>query len=475
MSMMEYMKLKSLINSKDSVSIESRQQAALFEDVARNGAEAFCIMNPAYNIEIAKMVINMPDYCTWVLYKNMQDNGLSMGECLSWIYDLKLVKDKLIQLGDVVSIFTDEECLRALGKSRIGIPAVFGNYLLSYIYYTRYTRLLGSSNTARNGDSYLFSLKSELVNSSGGCEYQGTNRYVFDMFLDNGTINVTSEYQKLIDSKEFLLQFYGKTREELESSGLGYVANAMFGDLIRGLNLNSSSYVYTDITLFPNRYARTDAYITRGKTLPRSAGLAFCIGKGVTYNDPVVNNYSASYTDRYFCGNFRYRSKVGYFGPLFFSKLRKTKNVSTISSTTPTTEGEVSGTRTKITTGKGIYLGNQITGQSGFIQGNSGLSGSMQLMVDIPYAFRPRNLEVNQSISFSTSTKGNSDGYGGEVNDETLGYYDDSNPAQYIYTGTDTMLAFLNNSDTWLNWSSKNTTGEIACSKTFTIHYLDLE
>lgn len=472
MSMMEYMKLKSLINFKDSVSIESRQQAALFEDVARNGAEAFCIMNPAYNIEIAKMVINMPDYCTWVLYKNMQDNGLSMGECLSWIYDLKLVKDKLIQLGDVVSIFTDEECLRALGKSRVGIPAVFGNYLLSYSYYTK------NPNVSGNGDSYLFSLKSELVNSSGGCEYQGTNRYVFDMFLDNGTINVTSEYQKLIDSKEFLLQFYGKTREELESSGLGYVANAMFGDLIGDLNLNH--YSYTDITLFPNRYARTDAYITRGKTLPRSADLAFCIGKGFSYNDPVVNNYSASYPDRYFCGNFRYRSKVGYFGPLFFSKLRKTKNVSTISSTTPTTVGEVSETRTKVTAGKGIYLGNQITGQSGFgfVDASSsvyrGMSDYMSLMVDIPYAFRPRNLEVNQSINISTSTKGNSTGYGGQVNDETSSFDDKTNPAQYIYTGTDTRLAFLNNSDTWLNWSG-DTTGQIACSKTFTIHYLDLE
>lgn len=463
---MEYMKLKSLINSKDSVSIESRQQAALFEDVARNGAEAFCIMNPAYNIEIAKMVINMPDYCTWVLYKNMQDNGLSMGECLSWIYDLKLVKDKLIQLGDVVSIFTDEECLRALGKSRIGIPAVFGNYLLSYNYYTR---IYSDSANTRNGGSYLFSLTSELVNSKGGCEYQGTNRYIIDMFLDNGTINVTSEYQKLIDSKEFLLQFYGKTIEELESSGLGYVANAMFGGLNNTEGLNN-----TDTTLFPNRYARTDAYITRGKTLPRSAGKAFCIGKGVTYNDPVVNNYPTKYPDRYFCGNFRYKSKVGYFSPLFFSKLRKTKDVSTISSTTPTTKGEVSGTRTKITTGKGIYLGNQITGQSGFIQGNSCSSDYMSLMVDIPYAFRPRNLEVNQSINISTSTKGNSNGYGSAVNDETLGYYDDSNPAQYIYTGTDARLAFLNNSDAYLDWTGDTTVGR-ACSKTFTIHYLDLE
>lgn len=465
MSMMEYMKLKSLINSKDLVSIESRYQAALFEDVARNGAEAFCVMNPAYNIEIAKMVINMPDYCTWVLYKNMQDNGLSMGECLSWIYDLKSVKDKLIQLGDVVSIFTDEECLRALGKSRVGIPAVFGNYLLSYSYYTKNPNIING-----NGDSYLFSLKSELVNSSGGCEYQGTNRYVFDMFFDNGTINVTSEYQKLIDSKEFLLQFYGKTREELESSGLGYVANAMFGNL--------NYYSYTDTALFPNRYARTDAYITRGKTLPRPAGLAFCIGKGVTYNDPVVNKYPTEYPDRYIFGNFRYKSKVGYFGPLFFSKLRKTKDVSTISSTTPTTKGEVSGTRTKITTGKGIYLGNQITGQSGFSYTSGGTTtGSSEFMylnVDIPYAFRPRKMEVNQSISFSTSTKGNSNGYGGQVNDETSSFDDKTNPAQYIYTGTDTRLAFLNNSDAYLNWTG-DITRQMACSKTFTIHYLDLE
>lgn len=459
MSMMEYMKLKSLINSKDSVSIESRQQAALFEDVARNGAEAFCIMNPAYNIEIAKMVINMPDYCTWVLYKNMQDNGLSMGECLSWIYDLKLVKDKLIQLGDVVSIFTDEECLRALGKSRVGIPAVFGNYLLSYSYH------IGNPNTGINGDSYLFSLTSELVNSKGGCEYQGTNRYIIDMFLDNGTINVTSEYQKLIDSKEFLLQFYGKTREELESSGLGYVANAMFGDL--------NYFSYTDITLFPNRYARTDAYITRGKTLPRSAGKAFCIGKGVTYNDPVVNNYPTRYSDRYFCGNFRYRSKVGYFGPLFFSKLRKTKDVSTISSTTPTTKGEVSGTRTKITTGKGIYLGNQITGQSGFKRDNNyGSSGSMQLRVDIPYAFTPSKLVITQSTSFSTSTSGNSNGYGSEVNDETSSFDDGTRPAQCIYGGTDARLAFLNNSDAYLYWDMAES---VSAYKVYTIHYLDLE
>lgn len=463
MSMMEYMKLKSLINSKDSVSIESRHQAALFEDVARNGAEAFCIMNPAYNIEIAKMVINMPDYCTWVLYKNMQDNGLSMGECLSWIYDLKSVKDKLIQLGDVVSIFTDAECLRALGKSRIGIPAVFGNYLLSYPYY-----ISSNPNTGYNGDSYLFSATSELITSSGSCETQGTNRYIFDMFLDNGTINVTSEYQKLIDSKEFLLQFYGKTTEELESSGLGYVAKAMFG----GLEYYSS----TDTSLFPNRYARTDAYITRGKILPRSAGLAFCIGKGVTYNDPIVNNYPSSYSNRYFCGNFRYRSKVGYFGPLFFSKLRKTKNVSTKASTTPATAGEVSGTRTKLTTGKGIYLGNQITSQSGFQQGgNSGLSGSMQLRVDIPYAFRPSKLVVTQSTNIITSTKGNSNGYGDAVNDETKSPYDETNPAQYIYGGTGTMLAFLNNSDTWLHWDLNEAAVVSAYNKVYTIHYLDLE
>lgn len=463
---MEYMKLKSLINSKDSVSIESRHQAALFEDVVRNGAEAFCVMNPAYNIEIAKMVINMPDYCTWVLYKNMQDNGLSMGECLSWIYDLKLVKDKLIQLGDVVSIFTDEECLRALGKSRVGIPAVFGNYLLSYNYRTK----LNPANIVYNGDSYLFSLNSEFVNSNSGCETTGTSRYVIDMFLDNGTINVTSEYQKLIDSKEFLLQFYGKTQEELESSGLGYVANAMFGDL--------DYYAKTDVTLFPNRYARTDAYITRGKILPRSAGLAFCIGKGFSYNDPVVNNDPTRYPDRYFCGNFRYRSKVGYFGPLFFSKLRKTKNVSTKASTAPTTAGEVSGTRTKVTTGKGIYLGNQITSQSGFSytagSTTTGYSANMSLKVDIPYAFRPNKLDVNQSTSFSTSTKGNSNGYGGQVNDETLSYDDETKPAQYIYGGTDTMLAFLNNSDAWLDWR-RDRAVEIACSKTFTIHYLDLE
>lgn len=461
MSMMEYMKLKSLINSKDSVSIESRHQAALFEDVARNGAEAFCVMNPAYNIEIAKMVINMPDYCTWVLYKNMQDNGLSMGECLSWIYDLKSVKDKLIQLGDVVSIFTDEECLRALGKSRIGIPAVFGNYLLSYNYHSSIY-----PNTITNGESYLFSATSELVNSKGGCEYQGTNRYVFDMFLDNGAINVTSEYQKLIDSKEFLLQFYGKTQEELESSGLGYVAMAMFGVL-------GSKYGGSDKELFPNRYARTDAYITRGKILPRAAGKAFCIGKGVTYNDPVVNNYPSTYPDRYICGNFRYKSKVGYFSPLFFSKLRKTKDVCTISPNTPSQVGEVSETRTKVTAGKGIYLGNQITSQSGFRQGNSnsGLSDDMQLRVDIPYAFTPSTLVVTQSTSFSTSTKGNSNGYGSAVDDETVAP-DKESVASYIYGGTDNRLAFLNNSDAYLYWDN---TVSISAYKVYTIHYLDLE
>ena len=459
---MEYMKLKSLINSKDAVSVESRQQAALFEDIARNGAEAFCVMNPAYNIEIAKMVINMPDYCTWVLYKNMQDNGLSMGECLSWIYDLKSVKDRLIQLGDVVSIFTDEECLRALGKSRIGIPAVFGNYLLSYSYYTS---LYGGSDTGVNGNSHLFSLKSGLINSSGGCEYQGTNRYVIDMFLDNGTINVTSEYQKLIDSKEFLLQFYDKTQEELESSGLGYVAMAMFGDIVHG---------GSDKELFPNRYGRTDAYIIRGKTLPRSAGNAFCIGKGVTYNDPVVENNPSTYSKRYFCGNFRYQSKVGYFGPLFFSKLRKTKDVSTISSKTPATAGEVSETRTKVTTGRGIYIGNQITGQSGFDASgySSGNSGYMQLRVDIPYAFTPSTLVVTQSTNFSTSTRGNQNGCGGAVNDETTEPSTEG-IAQYIYGGTQQMLAFLNNSDTYLYWNIDNK--ELSAYKVYTIHYLDLE